>query len=373
MKAGNQKLKSSKGRFLLSGGGTGGHIFPAIAIAEELRIQFPDCEILFIGAEGKMEMQKVPQAGFDIQALPISGFNRSNLLSNIKLPIKIVASAWKSSKIISDFKPDFAVGTGGYASGPALWMASQKKVPYAIQEQNAFPGKTNVALAKHADIIFSAFPDMEAYFAKEKTIFSGNPIRKAFLGDKPSQKEAKVALGFDPEKPLIFSFGGSQGSRAINDGWNAGADQLVQEDIQLYWQVGVQDWEKYRQSLWKKTRGIHMTEFIEDMVLAYAAADLVVSRAGAIAISEMAVMEKSSILIPLPTAAEDHQTKNAEALVQKNAAVMVKNENIASELVLKSIELLHSSEAIKSMEQAIKNFAKPDAAKQIVSEIAARL
>ena len=378
---------SKKLKILMSGGGTGGHIFPAVAIAQEIQKRFPDAEFLFIGANGKMEMEKVPQSGFKIEGLNIAGFDRGNLLKNIGLPFKVISSLMKAKKIIKDFKPDFAVGTGGFASGPALYIAAKMGIPTFIQEQNSLPGKTNVFNAKKAKAVFTAYPDMEKFFSGTKTYFLGNPIRQNIITDLVDKDLAKEKLGLDKNKLTILSVGGSLGSRTLNNGWKDNLDKLREKDYQLIWQTGKTDFENILSEVGsrksedenivsdRKTSDIgHQTsvqirEFISDMALAYSAADVIVSRAGAIAISELAVAKKPVLLVPFPFAAEDHQTKNALTLVEKNAARMVKDSEMKDKFWNTLSEICENEGLRKEMSANIEFFAKPKAAEMIVDEI----
>lgn len=360
LKDNNQPLK-----VLISGGGTGGHIFPAVAIAQEIQKRFPNTEFLFIGANGKMEMEKVPQAGFKIEGLNIAGFDRGNLLANLKLPFKIISSLWKARKIIKEFQPNFAIGTGGFASGPALFVASQMGVPIFIQEQNSLPGKTNLFLAKKAKAIFTAYPEMERFFKGTKTYFLGNPIRKNIITDRVEANLAKEQLGLDKEKLTILSVGGSLGSKTLNDAWDRHLSQILEKDVQLIWQTG----KNASSPQLIVDNKILKREFISDMSLAYSAADVIVSRAGAIAISELAVVGKPILLVPFPFAAEDHQTKNALTLVNKNAAKMVKDSEMKDKFWETLMEICENETLRKEMSCNLGYFAKPDATKNIVDEI----
>jgi len=355
----------------MSGGGTGGHIFPAVAIAQEIQKRFPNAEFLFIGANGKMEMEKVSQAGFKIEGLNIAGFDRGNLLKNIGLPFKIISSLMKAKKIIKDFKPDFAVGTGGFASGPALYIAAKMGIPTFIQEQNSLPGKTNVFNAKKAKAVFTAYPDMEKFFSGTKTYFLGNPIRQNIITDLIDKNLAKEKLGLDKNKLTILSVGGSLGSRTLNNGWKENLDKLKEKDYQLIWQTGKLDYNdlKDNESIINYQSSIMLKEFISDMALAYSAADVIVSRAGAIAISELAVAKKPVLLVPFPFAAEDHQTKNAMTLVDKNAARMVKDSEMKDKFWNTLSEICESENVRKEMSNNLEFFAKPKATEMIVDEI----
>ncbi|WP_144281392.1 undecaprenyldiphospho-muramoylpentapeptide beta-N-acetylglucosaminyltransferase [Chryseobacterium echinoideorum] len=359
----NKKLK-----ILLSGGGTGGHIFPAIAIADEIKKRFPHAEFLFIGANGKMEMEKVPQSGYRIEGLNIAGFDRGNLLKNIGLPFKLISSLLKAKKVIKKFKPDFAIGTGGFASGPALFMAAKMGIPTFIQEQNSLPGKTNTANGKKAKAIFTAYPDMEKFFSGTKTYFLGNPIRQNIITDLIDKDLAKEKLGLEKNKLTILSVGGSLGSRTLNNGWKDNLDKIKEKDYQLIWQTGKLDFAEITSNI-QHHASIQIREFISDMALAYSAADIIVSRAGAIAISELAVAQKPVLLIPFPFAAEDHQTKNAMNLVEKKAARMVKDSEMKEKFWNTLSEICENENVRKEMSQNLKYFAKPNAAREIVDEI----
>ncbi|WBX99707.1 undecaprenyldiphospho-muramoylpentapeptide beta-N-acetylglucosaminyltransferase [Chryseobacterium gambrini] len=363
--ADSQKSKSI--RVLLSGGGTGGHIFPAIAIADEIRKRFPDAEFLFIGANGKMEMEKVPQAGYKIEGIDIAGINRGNLLSNLGLPFKILKSLSKSKKIIKNFAPDFAVGTGGFASGPALYEASKLGIPIFIQEQNAHAGVTNKILSKKAKAVFTAYPKVEG-FPAEKIKFLGNPIRENIISGIQETSQAKEKMGLDKDKLTILSVGGSLGSRTLNNGWKDNLENLKEKGYQLIWQTGKLDYSELSSDL-QLPASIQLKEFIKDMETAYSAADVIVSRAGAIAISELAVAQKPVILVPFPFAAEDHQTKNAINLVEKNAARMVKDSEMKEKFWDTLSEICENEKVRKEMSENLKYFAKPNAAKEIVDEI----
>lgn len=366
-----QSKKSPK--FILSGGGTGGHIYPAIAIANELKARFPYAQFLFVGAENRMEMQKVPKAGYDIKGLNISGIQRDNLLKNFSLPFKIINSLLKANQIIKDFKPDMVIGTGGYASGPTMWVAAQKGIPVLIQEQNSFPGITNKLLKNKAFAICTAYDGMQNYFPQEKTHLTGNPIRSDLFSNLPDQKESKEKFGLNPDKPAILSVGGSLGARTLNNTWTKNFKDLIDNDIQLIWQTGQLEWNKINSIEELKHPNIHITEFIYDMNIAYAAADIIVSRAGAMAISELTLIGKPIVLVPLPTAAEDHQTKNAQNLVNHKAAKMVEDKNAQSHLIKTTIELSQNKFEKEELSSNIKKLAKPNSAKDIVDIIVDKL
>ncbi|WEK68760.1 MAG: undecaprenyldiphospho-muramoylpentapeptide beta-N-acetylglucosaminyltransferase [Candidatus Chryseobacterium colombiense] len=361
----NKKLK-----VLLSGGGTGGHIFPAIAIADEIKKRFPDAEFLFIGANGKMEMEKVPQAGYTIEGIDIAGIDRGNMLSNLGLPFKILKSLSKSKKIIKNFAPDFAVGTGGFASGPALYEASKLGIPIFIQEQNAHAGVTNKILSKKAKAVFTAYPKVEG-FPAEKIKFLGNPIRENIVSGMQETSQAKEKMDLSQDKLTILSVGGSLGSRTLNNGWKDNLENLKEKGYQLIWQTGKLDYKELYNESWISDLGsqIQLKEFIKDMETAYSAADVIVSRSGAIAISELAVAQKPVLLVPFPFAAEDHQTINAMNLVEKNAARMVKDSEMQEKFWNTLSEICENENIRKEMSENLKYFAKPNAAKEIVDEI----
>ncbi len=372
---------SKKLKIILSGGGTGGHIFPAVAIAQEIQKRFPDAEFLFIGANGKMEMEKVPQSGFKIEGLNIAGFDRGNLLKNIGLPFKIISSLNKAKKIVQEFKPDFAIGTGGFASGPALYITAKQGIPTFIQEQNSLPGKTNIFNGKKAKAVFTAYPEMDHFFPKSKVFFLGNPIRQNIISDLIDTRTAKEKLGLDQNKLTILSVGGSLGSRTLNNGWKDNLENLKSKGYQLIWQTGKTDYESIVDSFQFSIDGkpdnqqlgtgnqIQVREFISDMALAYSAADVIVSRAGAIAISELAVAKKPVLLVPFPFAAEDHQTKNALTLVEKNAARMVKDSEMKEKFWNTLSEICENQALRKEMSDHLEFFAKPKATEEIVDNI----
>lgn len=354
----------------MSGGGTGGHIFPAVAIAQEIQKRFPDAEFLFMGANGKMEMEKVPQSGFKIEGLNIAGFDRGNLLANINLPFKVISSLLKARKIIKDFQPDFAVGTGGFASGPALFIAARMGIPTFIQEQNSLPGKTNIFNAKKAKTVFTAYPNMEKFFHGTKTLFLGNPIRKNIITDIIESDLAKEKLGLEKGKLTILSVGGSLGSRTLNNGWKENLNNVLEKNYQLIWQTGKLDYAEIAESgLLKADSKILVREFVQDMATAYSAADVIVSRAGAIAISELAIAKKPVLLVPFPFAAEDHQTKNAQTLVEKNAAKMVKDTEMKEKFWNTLSEICENEDLRTEMAQNLEFFSKPKATEEIVNEI----
>ena len=355
-------------RFIISGGGTGGHIYPAVAIANELKSRFPEAEFLFVGAKDKMEMQKVPHAGYAIKGLWISGIQRKLTLDNAMFPFKLLSSMWNSFKIIKSFKPDVVIGTGGFASGPALYVASRLGIPVFIQEQNSLPGKTNVFNGKKAKAVFTAYPNMDHFFPKSKVFFLGNPVRQNILSDLMETEKAKEKLGLNKDKLTILSVGGSQGSRTLNNGWKDNLEKLKERNYQLIWQTGKLDYNELTSSIQHPT-SIQIKEFISDMATAYSAADVIVSRAGAIAISELAMAKKPVILVPLPSAAEDHQTKNALVLVEKNAAKMVKDSEMKEKFWNTLSEICENENLRKEMSTNLEFFAKPKATEEIVEEI----
>jgi UDP-N-acetylglucosamine--N-acetylmuramyl-(pentapeptide) pyrophosphoryl-undecaprenol N-acetylglucosamine transferase len=370
-KANSQNPKAI--RILMSGGGTGGHIFPAIAIAQEIQKKFPEAEFLFIGANGKMEMEKVPQAGFKIEGLNIAGFDRGSMMKNLSLPFKVISSLTKARSIIKNFKPDFAVGTGGFASAPSLFIASRLGIPIFLQEQNSLPGKTNQFLAKKAKAVFTAYPNMEHFFPKTTTHYLGNPIREAIISGMIDNKEAKTKLSLNPEKLCVLSVGGSLGSKTLNDAWLQNLENVKQQDIQLIWQTGKTEYSKILSEVGSRKSEdesqLQIKEFISDMALAYSAADIIVSRAGAIAISELAVAAKPMILVPFPFAAEDHQTKNALSLVENDAAKMVTDKEMPEKFWNTLSELIDNEQLRISLTNNLKNLAKPKATEEIVNEI----
>ena len=355
---------------IISGGGTGGHIYPAVAIANELKSQDPTIEILFVGAEGKMEMEKVPKAGYKIIGLPIAGINRANLLANLGLPFKLVRSLWKTYKVIKNFKPDIAIGVGGYASGPTLIMANFLGVPTLIQEQNSFAGVTNKSLAKKAKKICVAYPNMEKFFPKEKIVITGNPVRKDIIETASKRGQAIKHFGLDADRKTLLIIGGSQGARTINESILAGLNDLISNDLQIVWQTGKLFIDKAKSAVEAlQSKRVFVSDFIYEMDLAYAAADLVVSRAGALSVSELCLAAKPSILVPLPTAAEDHQTQNALSLVNVNAAWIVKDIEARENLIEKVIELGNDQKVMSELSKNIKTLAKPYAGQEIAQEV----
>lgn len=357
-------------RVIISGGGTGGHIFPALAIANAIKEIQPTTEILFVGAEGKMEMEKVPAAGYSIIGLPIAGIQRSLTLKNLSFPFKLLRSFQKATQIIKEFKPDLAIGVGGYASGPTLMVAGLKKIPYFIQEQNSYPGITNKWLARKASKIFVAYDGMEKYFPAGKIIKTGNPVRKDITQLDSKRNEAFQYFNLDESKPVLLVVGGSQGALSINKSICAGLRKLYDQEIQLIWQTGKYFHQKALDALSEQhSKQLIAYEFIHRMDLAYSIADLVISRAGASTVSELSIAGKASIMVPLPTAAEDHQTKNIESLVHQNASIMVHDKNAFSELVDTALQLLSNKEKLDSIAANIKALALPGSAESIAKFI----
>lgn len=355
-------------RVLVSGGGTGGHIFPAVSIANEVRRRHPDAEILFVGAEGRMEMQRVPAAGYDIKGLPVAGFDRRRLWRNFAVMGKLWRSLRMANGILRDFRPDIAVGVGGYASGPMLKAAQRHGIPTLLQEQNGYPGVTNKLLAKKADAICVAYDNMDRWFPADRIVMTGNPVRAAITAVTATPAEAKKALGFDPGRPLVLSVGGSLGARTVNEAISAAIPQIEKAGAQLLWQTG----KLYADECSAKAQGhpdVHASAFIDDMAMAYRAADLVVSRAGAGTISELELVGAPVILIPSPNVAEDHQRKNALALVDKGAAVMIEDAEATAKLGAELERLLADADTRRSMSQSIKAMSRPNAASDIVDRL----
>lgn len=358
-------------RIIISGGGTGGHIFPAVSIANAIKEQHPEAEILFVGAEGRMEMQRVPAAGYQIIGLPVAGFDRKHLLKNISVLIKLMKSQIKARRIIKEFKPDAAVGVGGYASGPTLKVAGSMGIPTLIQEQNSYAGVTNKLLAKKACKICVAYEGMERFFDKEKIILTGNPVRQNLLNQQMSREDAIRSFNLDPTKKTVLIVGGSLGARTINNCVLNGLDQIRQSGVQFIWQTG-----KFYINEAKEKVGqaenypmLHTTDFITDMAAAYSAADLVISRAGAGSISEFCLLGKPVILVPSPNVAEDHQTKNALALVAKDAALYIKDAEASEKLLKTAIETVQQPKTLKKLSTNIAKLAFKDSANTIAEEV----
>ena len=357
-------------RIIISGGGTGGHIFPAVSIANAIKAKRPDAKILFIGALGRMEMQRVPAAGYEIKGLPICGFDRKNLLKNIKVLYKIWKSQRMAKKIVNEFKPMVAVGVGGYASGPTLNVCASKGIPCLLQEQNSYAGVTNKILAKKASKICVAYDNMERFFPADHIIKTGNPVRQNVLNSEMTPAEARKKFGLDPEKKTILLVGGSLGARTINESVLNHLDLIQNSDIQFIWQTG----KYYSAAIQEQMKGKEMpqliiTDFISDMGAAYQATDLVISRAGASSISEFCLIGKPVILVPSPNVAEDHQTKNAMALVNKDAALYVKDSEAKDILLKKAIDTVSNNNKLNSLSLNIKKMALPNSADIIADEV----
>ena len=355
-----------KPRFIISGGGTGGHIYPAVAIANELKTRFPEAEFLFVGAKDKMEMQKVPQAGYEIKGLWISGIQRKLTLDNAMFPFKLLSSMWNSFKIIKSFKPDVVIGTGGFASGAVLKVASMLNIPTVIQEQNSFPGITNKLLAKKANKICVAYENLERFFPKDKMILTGNPVRQDLINDA-SKSEAIAYFKLDENKKTVLVLGGSLGARRINQLIEKELDFLLSQNIQVIWQCGklyLNDYSKYNEK-----ENVQVVAFIDRMDLVYAAADVVISRSGASSVSELCIVGKPTIFIPSPNVAEDHQTKNAKAISDKNGAILIKESELEMQFETIFSDLISNESKQSELSQNIKKLAKPNATKDIVEEI----
>ena len=357
-------------RIIISGGGTGGHIFPAIAIANALKKLDPNTEILFVGAQGRMEMEKVPAAGYKIIGLDIQGIQRKSILKNIQVPIKLINSVRKSLQIIKDFKPDAAVGVGGYASGPLLYAASIKGIPYLIQEQNSYAGITNKWLGKKAKEVCVAYDGMEQFFPKSKIIKTGNPIRKDSVDIAGKHMQALELFKLANDKKTILITGGSLGARTLNNSILNGLDKIIAADVQLVWQTGKVYYKGIIEKLGENYHpNVRIMEFVNRMDLAYAAADIIISRAGAGTIAELCVVKKPVILVPSPNVAEDHQTKNALALLHDNAAVFIPDRDAEAKLIDKALELLKDKSKQKTLSENIGKLALPNADEVIAKEV----
>lgn len=356
-----------KHKFILSGGGTGGHIYPAIAIANELKQRFPDAEFLFVGAQDKMEMQKVPQAGYPIVGLWIAGLQRKLTLQNMMFPFKLLSSLWKSRRIIRQFQPDVVIGTGGFASGPLLQMANSKGIPTVVQEQNSYPGITNKLLSKKANVLCVAYENLERFFPKEKIVFTGNPVRQDLLDLTNKREEGRAYFQLDPSKKTVLVLGGSLGARRINQLIAKELDFLLKQGVQVFWQCGKLYFEEY-QHLNEKPH-VQVTAFIDRMDLIYAAADVVISRAGASSVSELCLVGKPTVFIPSPNVAEDHQTKNAKAIVDKGGALLLKETELDEKFEATFADLLKNEGLQQQLSAALKLLGKPNATHDIVDEI----
>lgn len=355
---------------IISGGGTGGHIFPALAIANEFRDRHPDADILFVGAEGRMEMARVPEAGYRIIGLWISGIQRSLTLSNLLFPLKLLASLMKAKKIVREFKPDVVIGTGGYASGPIMMAATRKGIATVIQEQNSFAGLTNKQVAGKASRICVAYDGMEKYFPKDKIVITGNPVRKDILQTSGKRADALTHFGLENNKKTLLIIGGSLGARTINESVLDRLSLLRDANVQVIWQTGKVYYDSYIEKLKDQDlSSVRVLAFVREMDLAYAAADVVISRSGALAVSELCIAGKPAILVPSPNVAEDHQTKNAMALVEKDAALLISDREAADRLIPEVIRLLQDDSRKRLLSENIMKLARPHATRDIVNEI----
>lgn len=359
-------------RIIVSGGGTGGHIFPALSIADAIKSKHPEAKILFVGANNRMEMQRVPDAGYEIVGLPIAGFNRKNIFKNFKVLWLILKSQLMAKKIIKKFAPHAAVGVGGYASGPTLKMAAGMKIPTLIQEQNSYAGVTNKILAKKAKMICVAYDGMERFFPQEKIKLTGNPVRKSLIEMKTSRSEAIKAIGLDENKKCVLIVGGSLGARSINEAILSNIETIKKNDnIQFVWQTGKLYFEemKERCAAIGKPQNLIITDFVSNMAAALGAADLVISRAGAGSISEFALLGKAVILVPSPNVSEDHQTKNAMALVEKDAAIHIPDTRAKEDMIRIAVETVLDTQKIETLERNVEKLGKPNAAEVIADEV----
>ena len=357
-----------RGRIIIAGGGTGGHVFPAIAIANAIRQIQPNAEVLFVGAKGKMEMEKVPQAGYKIEGIDIAGFNRSSLIKNIGLPIKLIKSFLQVRKIISDFKPDAVVGVGGYSSFPVLKHAQYRKIPTFIHESNSFAGKTNMLLGKNATKVFVATDGMEKFFPKEKILITGNPVRKSIVHSTVTRSQALRFFNLDENKVTVLAVGGSLGARSINEALSDSLDAFKLHDLQVIWQTGKTTGAEYKTKK-KKYVNVWVDEFITQIEMAYAAADIVISRSGAMAVTELCVAKKPVIFVPFPFAAEDHQTANAQTLVNKKAALMIKDNEANEKLAAMAISLAENRNLQQELSKNIAKLAVSNADEVIAKEV----
>ena len=369
----HQKMSGDKQQLnvLVSGGGTGGHIFPALSIANEVQRRHPEARILFVGAEGRMEMEKVPAAGYNIIGLPVSGFDRKHLLRNVKVLARLFKSMGLAKKILSDFKPNIAIGVGGYASGPMLKAAQKMGIPTLLQEQNSYAGVTNKLLAAKAECICVAYEGMERFFPQEKIVLTGNPVRRNLLDCGATPEQARQAMGVDPNKKTILIIGGSLGARTINNAIIDGLSRIGEAfNVQVIWQTGKIYDQQCREALDASgVKNVSQMPFISNMDMAYRAADLVVSRAGASSISELQLLGKPAILVPSPNVAEDHQTKNALALADRDAAIMVRDADAAGQLVETMLKTVCDDARIAALGDNVSKMALRDAAERIVDEV----
>jgi UDP-N-acetylglucosamine--N-acetylmuramyl-(pentapeptide) pyrophosphoryl-undecaprenol N-acetylglucosamine transferase len=354
-------------KIILSGGGTGGHIYPAIAIANELKLRFSDAEFLFVGAKDRMEMDKVPQAGYQIEGLWISGIQRKLTLKNLSFPFKLISSLYKARKIVNRFKPDVVIGTGGFASGPLLQVATSKGIPSLIQEQNSFPGITNKLLSKKANKICVAYDGLERFFPEEKIIKTGNPVRQGLLDIETKRNEAQEVFALEKDKKTLFVLGGSLGARRINELIEKELDFILSLNIQVIWQCGKLYFDKYK--IYNNTKHVQVHAFINNMDFAYAASDIIISRAGASSVSELCIVGKPVIFIPSPNVAEDHQTKNAMAVVNEHAALLINEADLEVDFENKFSQLILSVDKQNELSENIKKLALVNATKQIADEV----
>jgi UDP-N-acetylglucosamine--N-acetylmuramyl-(pentapeptide) pyrophosphoryl-undecaprenol N-acetylglucosamine transferase len=357
-------------RLIISGGGTGGHIFPAVAIANAFRERHPDAQILFVGAKGRMEMTRVPEAGYKIIGLWISGLQRKLTFSNLLFPVKVVTSYIRAAVILKRFKPHAVIGTGGYASGPIMMAATRFGIPAVIQEQNSFAGLANKQVADKVSRVCVAYEGMDKYFPKNKIVITGNPVRKDILSVGEKRQRAKEAFGLDDNSKTLLIIGGSLGARTINESVLGGLEKLIDAQVQVIWQTGKGYYDSYRAQLGKyDMKRIRVQDFLKEMDLAYAAADVVISRSGALSVSELCIAGKPCILVPSPNVAEDHQTKNAMALVEKDAALLVSDKEARTKLVDQALKLLFDEARASKLSLNISKLAKPNATEDIVVEI----
>lgn len=356
-------------KVIIAGGGTGGHIFPALSIANALKRTLPSCDILFVGAKGKMEMEKVPKEGYTIIGLDIAGFNRSSLLKNIGLPFKIIRSFLQAKKILKNFKPNIAVGVGGYASFPVLYMAQRMGIPTLIQEQNSYAGKSNTILGRRAKAICVAYENMERFFPADRIVRTGNPVRATIGSTAISREEACAFFKLDAGRKIVFAFGGSLGAKSINEALAASLAYFPENRVQLLWQTGAAHFQAAKQQAKNFEPDVQVREFIREMDMAYAAADVIIARAGASSIAELCIVGKPVIFVPYPFASEDHQTHNALALVKHNAALMVKDQDVKQELIQKLDKLLHDEPQCALLRSNLKPLRILDADQQIANKI----
>ena len=362
--------KNTTYRILIGGGGTGGHVFPAIAIADALKEKEPSARFLFVGAKGRLEMEKVPEAGYPIEGLPVAGFQRRVTLKNVTFFYKLLMSMRKSRQIVTRFRPHAAVGVGGYASGPILRAAARKKIPILIQEQNSYAGVTNRLLARSARTICVAYEGMERYFPAEKIVFTGNPVRRNLTESGLDRQSSMKKFDLDPGKKVCLVIGGSLGARSLNRGMLAGLERLNREDLQILWQCGKLYFDEVTAAVRESgLTNVVVRAFISEMEHAYAAADVIISRAGALTISELCLVGKPVILVPSPNVAEDHQTRNAETLASKRAALMIPDQQVTDKLVDQMLNLIQDSTLQEELSTEIRTFGRADASGQIASEV----